>query len=127
MKALTKYLAGAAAAAALTVSAAAPAEAQWRDRRDRDGIDAGDIITGVAVVGGIAAILGALDNDGNRYGYDAGHACIAVAGPIELSAVIETRTGNRELNMWSFASAALDLLVKALQQAGGAAAGTRNA
>jgi hypothetical protein len=69
MKALTKYLTGAAAAAALTVSAAAPAEAQYRDRRHNDGIDAGDIITGVAVIGGIAAILGALDNDGNRYGY----------------------------------------------------------
>jgi hypothetical protein len=39
--------------------------------------------------------------------------------------VIETRTANRELNMWSFASAALDLLYKALQQAGGASAGTR--
>lgn len=68
---------------------------------------------------------GAAGPTGNRYGYDAGHACIAVAGPIELSATIETRTGNRELNMWSFASAALDLLYKALQQAGGAAAGTR--
>ena len=70
MKALTKYLTGAAAAAALTVTAAAPAQAQYRDYRDRDGIDAGDIITGVAVIGGIAAILGALDNDGNRYGYN---------------------------------------------------------
>lgn len=71
MKAMTKILTGAAAAAALTVSAAAPAQAQWRDRyHDRDGIDAGDIITGVAVVGGIAAILGALNNDGRQYGYD---------------------------------------------------------
>ena len=52
-------------------------------------------------------------------------ACIAVAGPIELSAMIETRTGNRELNMWSFASAALDLLVKAIEQAGGDSAGTQ--
>ena len=70
MKALTKYLTGAAAAAALTVTAAAPAQAQWGHRYDRDrGIDAEDIITGVAVVGGIAAILGALDNDGLRYGY----------------------------------------------------------
>jgi hypothetical protein len=68
MKALTKYLAGAAAAAAVTVSAAAPAEAQWRDRRD--GIDASDVITGVAVVGGIAAILSAFGRDGGRYGYD---------------------------------------------------------
>jgi hypothetical protein len=72
MKALTKYLAGAAAAAAITVTAASPAQAQifGGDRYDRDGIDAGDIITGVAVVGGIAAILGAFGRDGNRYGYD---------------------------------------------------------
>ena len=68
---------------------------------------------------------GAAGPTGNSYGYDAGHACIAVAGPIELSAMIETRTGNRELNMWSFASAALDLLYKALTQAAGDAAGTR--
>jgi PncC family amidohydrolase len=68
---------------------------------------------------------GAAGPTGNRYGYDAGHACIAVAGPIELSAVIETRTANRELNMWSFASAALDLLHKALTQAGGASARTQ--
>src|SRR5687768_16757858 len=71
MKALTKIFAGA-AAAALTVTAASPASAQifGRDRYDRNGIDAGDIITGVAVVGGIAAILGAFGRDGNRYGYD---------------------------------------------------------
>ncbi|MCC7079713.1 MAG: CinA family protein [Burkholderiales bacterium] len=68
---------------------------------------------------------GAAGPAGNRYGYDAGHACIAVAGPVELSAVIETRTAHRELNMWSFASAALDLLYKAMQQAGGADAGMR--
>jgi hypothetical protein len=68
MKALTKYLAGAAAAAALTVTAASPAQAQWHDRDDD--IDMGDIVTGVAVVGGIAAILGAFSRDGDRYGYD---------------------------------------------------------
>jgi len=71
MKALTKYLTGAAAAAAMTVTAAAPAQAQYGyDYRDNRGIDTGDIITGVAVIGGIAAILGALNNDGNRYGYN---------------------------------------------------------
>jgi len=72
MKALTKYLAGAAAVAALTVTAASPAEAQifGRDRYDRDGIDVGDIVTGVAVIGGLAAILGAFNRDGDRYGYD---------------------------------------------------------
>ena len=60
------------AAAALTLTAAAPASAQYRydDRYDRrGGIDAGDIAVGVAVVGGVAAILGALDRDGGRYGY----------------------------------------------------------
>ena len=72
MKAITKTLAGAAVAAAMTVTAASPAQAQifGRDRYDRGGIDAGDIITGVAVVGGIAAILSAFGRDGDRYGYD---------------------------------------------------------
>ena len=76
MTAITKYLAGAAAAAALTVTAASPAQAQvfGRDRNDNGGIDTGDIITGVAVIGGIAAIAAALSRDGNRndngYGYD---------------------------------------------------------
>ena len=73
MKALTKYLAGAAAAAAMTVSAASPASAQIfggdRYDRNRGGIGASDIITGVAVLGGIAAIASALGRDGNRYGY----------------------------------------------------------
>ena len=71
MKAL-KYLAGAATAAAMTITAASPAQAQifGRDRYDRGGIDAGDIVTGVAVIGGIAAIMSAFGRDGNRYGYD---------------------------------------------------------
>jgi PncC family amidohydrolase len=59
---------------------------------------------------------GATGPTGNRYGYDAGHACIAVAGPVELSAMIETRSGNRELNMWAFAAAALELLEKAVRK-----------
>lgn len=62
---------------------------------------------------------GASGPTGNSYGYDAGHACIAVAGPVELSAMIETRSAQRELNMWSFTAAALGLLEKAIQQAGG--------
>lgn len=72
MKTLTKYLAGAATVAALTLSAASPAAAQSWDRRDRDGIDVGDIATGVAIVGGIAALISAFDNGGDRYGYDNG-------------------------------------------------------
>jgi hypothetical protein len=70
MKAISKTMLGAGAAAVAALSFAAPAEAQYRDRyRDRGGIDAGDIITGIAVLGGIAAIGSALDRDGGRYGY----------------------------------------------------------
>ena len=67
MKAVSKIFTGAAAAALSMTALAAPAEAQYR-HRDR-GIDTGDIITGVAILGGIAAIAGALDRDGSRYGY----------------------------------------------------------
>ena len=69
---MKKFLLGT-AAAVLAVAAAAPASAQYRydDRYDRrDGIDTSDIVTGVAVLGGIAAILSAFDRDGGRYGYD---------------------------------------------------------
>jgi PncC family amidohydrolase len=59
---------------------------------------------------------GAAGPTGSRYGYDAGHAVIAVSGPVELAVTIETRSTNRELNMWVFAQAALDLLEKALKQ-----------
>jgi hypothetical protein len=71
MKAVSKLITGAATAALLSVGVAAPAEAQYRDRyRDRDrGVDAGDIITGIAVLGGIAAVTSALSRDGGRYGY----------------------------------------------------------
>ena len=71
MKAVSKLITGAATAALISVGVAAPAEAQYRDRyRDRDrGIDAGDIITGIAVLGGIAAVTSALSRDGSRYGY----------------------------------------------------------
>ena len=66
---MKKILLGA-AAAALTVVSAAPASAQYYDRDGRrGGIDAEDIAVGVAVVGGVAAILAALDRDGGRYGY----------------------------------------------------------
>ena len=75
MKAFSKILTGGVAAAALALSTASPAQAQSWDRyRDRDrGIDAGDIITGVAVVGGIAALIAALDNGNDRYSYDRGY------------------------------------------------------
>src|SRR5688572_17815709 len=65
MKAISKTMLGAGVAALAAVSFAAPAEARHRDR----GIDAGDIMTGIAVIGGIAAITSAIGRDGNRYGY----------------------------------------------------------
>ena len=75
MKAVSKLITGAAVAAMISVGVAAPAEAQYRDRyRDRDrGIDGGDIITGIAILGGIAAVTSALSRDGSRYGYGNGN------------------------------------------------------
>ena len=75
MKKISKILTVAAAAAMVTIGAAAPAEAQYRRHYyDRDrGIDAGDVIAGVAIVGGIAAIASAVSNSNrNRYGYSYG-------------------------------------------------------
>ncbi|TMJ15202.1 MAG: hypothetical protein E6G94_07645 [Alphaproteobacteria bacterium] len=74
MKSVTKLIAGAATAALLTVSLAAPAEAQYRNnyRHHDNGIDAGDVVAGVAIVGGIAAIASAIGRDGSRYGYGYG-------------------------------------------------------
>ena len=56
MNMIGKTLMGATAATALAV--AAPAQA-----RDNDGIDAGDVLAGVLVLGGIAAVAAAIDND----------------------------------------------------------------
>jgi hypothetical protein len=73
MKAVSKLITGAAAAALISVGVAAPAEARHRDRyRDR-GVDAGDIITGIAVLGGIAAVTSALGRDYGRYGHGYGN------------------------------------------------------
>lgn len=64
------------------------------------------------------AETGASGPAGNRYGDDAGHACIAVAGPVEASITLETGVTDRERNMWTFAKAALDLLEKCVMDAG---------
>ena len=53
---------------------------------------------------------GASGPTGNRYGDAAGHACIAVAGPVERVVTVETGVSDREANMWTFTKAALDLL-----------------
>lgn len=68
MNIMTKALLGTGAVAAALVSTASPAMA-----RDRDGIDVGDIIAGAVVLGGIAAVAGAIGNDrGYSNGYPSG-------------------------------------------------------
>ncbi len=56
------------------------------------------------------AETGAAGPSGNRYGDPSGHACIAVAGPVERSRTVETGRTDREANMWAFTRAALELL-----------------
>jgi hypothetical protein len=62
---LARTTLGTLAAGALAVAAATPAMAD--DRRDRDGIGAGEIIAGAVVIGGIAALAGAFDGDRDRW------------------------------------------------------------
>ena len=59
---------------------------------------------------------GASGPTGNRYGDSAGHACIAVAGPVERAITLETGEADREANMWVFARAALDLLEQCVKE-----------
>lgn len=51
---------------------------------------------------------------GSRYGFNAGRAAVAIAGPMEKSLVIETGQGDRISNMRAFAAAALKLLAQEL-------------
>ena len=53
---------------------------------------------------------GASGPRGNRYGDPAGHACIAVSGPLEAVITVATGSDAREDNMWRFARHALELL-----------------
>ena len=57
---------------------------------------------------------GASGPSGNRYGDPAGHACVAVAGPIERAVTLETGSADRRANMDAFAKRALDLLYEAV-------------
>jgi nicotinamide-nucleotide amidase len=63
------------------------------------------------------AETGAAGPSGNSYGDDAGHTCIAVAGPSTTLITIETAQADREANMWAFAEAALSALLECVQQA----------
>lgn len=55
---------------------------------------------------------GAAGPTGSRYGYAAGHACFAVAGPagVARAMTLETGSTDRVANMHAFSAAALDLL-----------------
>ena len=61
---------------------------------------------------------GAAGPTGNRYGDPAGHVCLAVAGPVEVSTTLRTGSADRVANMYAFATAALKLLSEALEGKG---------
>ena len=63
------------------------------------------------------AETGAAGPAGNRYGDEAGHCCVGIAGPVERTIALETGHGDREANMREFARAALELLGGALLDA----------
>lgn len=72
MKTLSKAMVGTVAAGAMAIASATPALADHRDG-NHDGISAGEIIAGALIIGGIAAVAGAADNDRDRgrdYRYD---------------------------------------------------------
>lgn len=59
---------------------------------------------------------GASGPTGNRYGDPAGHACIAVCGPVEAVITVETGSAAREENMWHFAQRAVKLLEECVKR-----------
>ncbi len=64
------------------------------------------------------AEAGAAGPTGNRYGDDAGHSCIAIAGPVNKVITIQTGDADREANMWRFAEEVLKAFEAALLEAG---------
>jgi nicotinamide mononucleotide (NMN) deamidase PncC len=60
------------------------------------------------------AETGAAGPTGNRYGDAAGHACLAVSGPVERVITLETGSAGREANMRAFAVALFALAGEAL-------------
>ena len=72
---------------------------------------------GLGTTWGLAE-TGAAGPTGNRYGDAAGHACIAVVGPVERALTLETGQADREANMWAFTRAALGLLEACVREQG---------
>ena len=60
------------------------------------------------------AELGASGPVGTRYGHPPGISVLAVSGPIDKTARIETASDDREENMWLFAAAATALCNEAI-------------
>lgn len=60
------------------------------------------------------AETGAAGPTGNRYGDPAGHACLAISGPVSLALTVSTGSDDRVANMRAFAAAALALLEEAI-------------
>jgi len=60
---------------------------------------------------------GASGPSGNRYGDRPGHACVAVAGPVDAVVTLETGSADREANMWTFAARAIELLEQCMRKA----------
>ena len=63
------------------------------------------------------AETGATGPTGNRYGDAAGHACLAIDGPLQRVMTIATGSADRAANMRAFAAAALELLEEGLAAA----------
>lgn len=73
------------------------------------------------------AETGAAGPAGNTYGDPAGHACLAVDGPVQRERLLRTGQDDRPSNMVAFAMAALQLLEDALDAAPAAAPGEAGA
>src|SRR5688500_3956367 len=67
------------AATALLASLASPAEARRRHHRHHDEVDAGDVVAGAVVIGGIAAVASAIKEEKRRKKDDAVDRCAGEA------------------------------------------------
>lgn len=81
-------------AAALLAALASPADARRRHHRHHDDVDAGDVVAGAVVIGGIAAIASAIKEDKLRKQDLAVDRCSSEA---------ESRTGERVAEIFSVA------------------------
>ena len=59
---------------------------------------------------------GAAGPFGNRYGDAAGHVALGVVGPVKASRTLETGNADREKNMWSFCSAAIEFFYETIKK-----------